>query len=216
MGSTLYRKIVVLVLLLVLTSLFIYWQPSSRAGKKDKPLSQALLDIEGWKSNGVIPLEWEIVKALELDEYANQSYSNGRETVFLYIGYYLSKKKLGAAHDPLVCFPGQGWVASEIKKGGLTVSPEANGSISYSTMIVERGLKKEFILYWYQSYDRTSANTFYQKIIALRQKIFRQPEDNAFVRISIPVGDKSLDECREIITQFIQSFYPVFLLYVTK
>jgi EpsI family protein len=214
MGSASYRKIIVLALLFALTSVFIYWQPSSRVVKKDEPLSQALLDIEGWNSNGVIPLEKEIVKGLELDEYANQSYSNGHETVFLYIGYYLSKKKLGAAHDPLVCFPGQGWAASEIRKGSLTLEPGADGSVSYSTMTVERGLRKEFILYWYQSYDRTSGNTFYQKLIALRQKVFHQPEDNAFIRISIPVEGRSLDECREIIFKFMRSFYPAFLQYV--
>jgi EpsI family protein len=215
MGPTLYRKIIVLALLFGLASVFIYWDPSSRAAKKAKPLSQALLDIEGWNNNGVIPLEKEIVKALELDEYANQSYSNGRERVFLYIGYYLSKKKLGAAHDPLVCFPGQGWLTSGIKKGSLRVGTGVNGSISYSTMNVEKGLRKEFILYWYQSYDQTAANTFYQKLFSLQQRFLRQRGDNAFVRISIPVGDKSLDECRNIVTQFIQSFYPVFLKYIT-
>jgi len=206
--------VIVLAVFFGLTSVIIYLGPPSRAIKKDRPLSQALLDIEGWKSNGVIALEKEIVKALELDEYANQSYSNGSERIFLYIGYYFSKKKLGAAHDPLVCFPGQGWVASKIRKGDLKVSPEANGSVSYSAMIVEQGLKKEFILYWYQAYDRTASNTFYQKIIAFRQKVFHQPEDNAFVRISIPVEGRSLDECREIVFKFIKSFYPVFLGYV--
>jgi len=214
MGRPLYQKIIVLALLFGLASIFIYSAPPSRGVKKDKPLSQALLNIEGWHSSGVVPLEQEIVKVLGLDEYANQSYSNGRETVFLYIGYYLTKKKLGAAHDPLVCFPGGGWVASEIKEGSLIVSPEVNGSISFSTMTVERGLRKEFILYWFQSYDRTASNTFNQKIISLRQRTLRRREDNAFVRISIPVGDKSLDECREILTQFIKSFYPLFLNYV--
>jgi len=214
MGPNLYRKIIVLTLLFALTSFFIHWAPVSRAIKKDKPLSQALLDIKGWKSNGLIPLEKEIVKALELDEYANQIYSNGRENVSLYIGYYFSKKKLGAAHDPLVCFPGQGWVASRITNGSLMMGAEANSSISFSTMIVERGLKKEFILYWYQSYDRTASNTFYQKIISLRQKILQQREDNAFVRISIPAEGRSLDECHETVFRFIESFYPVFLEYV--
>ena len=216
MGPALYRKIIVLALLFALTSFFIHRAPASTAVKKDKPLSQALLDIEGWKSNGVMPLEKEIVTALELDEYANQTYSNGHERVSLYIGYYLSKKKLGAAHDPLVCFPGQGWVASEINKGNLMMPPEVNGSVSYSTMTVERGLKKEFILYWYQSYDRTASNTFHQKIISLRQRMLRQREDNAFVRISIPVENRSMDECREIIFKFAKSFYPVFLEYVKR
>jgi EpsI family protein len=214
MGPTLYRKIIVLVLLLGLTSILIYWEPPSKAVKKNKPLSQALLDIEGWHSSGVVPLDKELVKGLELDEYANQSYSNGRETIFLYIGYYLSKKKLGAAHDPLVCFPGQGWVPSDKREGKVILDTDRDSSLSYSSMIVQRGLQREFILYWFQSYDQTASNTFSQKTISLRQRILRQREDNAFVRISIPIGDKSSEECREGLTQFIQSFYPVFLKYV--
>ena len=215
MGPPLYRKVIVLALLLGLTSFLIYWAPASKAVKKNKPLSQALLDIEGWHSNGLVPLGQELVKGLELDEYANQNYSNGRETVFLYIGYYLSKKKLGAAHDPLVCFPGQGWVVSDKKEDKVILDTDRNSSVSYSSLIVQKGLQRELILYWFQSYDRTASNTFSQKTISLRQRILRQGEDNAFVRISIPVGDKSLDESRKIITQFIQSFYPVFLKYVT-
>jgi EpsI family protein len=216
MGRPSYRKVIVLALLFGLTSVFIYWGPPSRAVRKDKPLSQALLNIEGWQSGRLVPLQQEIVKGLELDEYANQSYSNGRERVFLYIGYYFSKKKLGAAHDPLVCFPGQGWVPSQIKKGSLTMPPEGNSSISFSTMTVQRGLQKEFILYWFQSYDQTASNTFYQKIISLRQRILKQRGDNAFVRISIPIEEKSIDECREIVFNFIRSFYPVFSHYVKR
>ena len=214
MGSSVYRKIIVLTLLFVLTSLFIYWEPSSRAGKKDRPLSHALSDIEGWKSNGVIPLEKEIVKALELDEFANQGYSNGQETIVLYIGYYLSKKKLGAAHDPLVCFPGQGWTPSETREGKLILSQTNIDFISYSSMTVEKGLKKEFIIYWFQSYDKGVANTLSQKIVSFKQRFQQKPEDNAFVRISISAENKSADECQEIVFRFIRSFYPVFLAYV--
>jgi EpsI family protein len=215
MGRSSYRKVIVLALLFGLASIFIYWERPSRAVRKEKPLSEALLRIEGWQSSGVVPLDKELVEGLELDEYANQNYFNGRERVFLYIGYYLSKKKLGAAHDPLVCFPGQGWVASDKKEGKVILDTDRDSSISYSSMIVQRGLQREFVLYWFQSYDRTASNTFSQKTISLRQRILRQREDNAFVRISIPVGKKSLEECREILTQFIKSFYPVFLNYVT-
>lgn len=214
MGSSVYRKIVVLVLLLVLTSLFIHWDPSSGAGEKDRPLSQALLDIEGWQSSGLVPLEKNIFKALELDEIANQGYSNGRETIFLYIGYYLTKKKLGAAHDPLVCFPGQGWTPSETREGKLILGQTNNDFISYSSMTVEKGLKKEFIIYWFQSYDKAVANTFSQKIVSFKQRFQQKPEDNAFVRISISAENKSADECQEIVFRFIRSFYPVFLSYV--
>jgi hypothetical protein len=105
-------KIIILIICFALTSIVIYRHPSSQAVKKPVQLNQALTDIKGWAFRGHTPLEPKIVKALELDDYANQGYSNGSDTLFLYIGYYFTAKKVGAAHDPLVCFPGQGWVVT--------------------------------------------------------------------------------------------------------
>ncbi len=155
-----------------------------------------------------------IVKALELDDYANHNYSDGNDTISLYIGYYLTSKKVGAAHDPLVCFPGQGWVVSDRQKAKIVLNPRPGNSISYSSMIVQRGSQKELIVYWFQSYDKTNPDTFSQKIASLWKKLLTQREDNAFVRISTPLGEKSLPECREAIFQFIRAFYPVFLDYI--
>ena len=83
-------------------------------------------------------------------------------------------------------------------------------------MVAHRGLQKELIIYWFQSYDKTNPDTFSQKTTSLYQKVFHHREDNAFVRISAFVGEKSLAECREAIFEFIRSFYPIFLNYVKQ
>jgi EpsI family protein len=165
---------------------------------------------------GYTPLGPKIVEALELDDYANQNYSNGNDTISLYIGYYFTAKKIGVAHDPLVCFPGQGWVVSDKKKDKIVLNPKPGDSISYSSMIVHRGLQKELIIYWLQSYDKANPDTFSQKITYLYQKIFQHREDNAFVRVSTPMVEKSLSECQETIHKFIRAFYPIFLNYVRQ
>ncbi|MCJ7773190.1 MAG: EpsI family protein [Desulfobacterales bacterium] len=208
-----YRKIIILVICFTLTSILIYWQPSSKAVQKNTPLSQALSDIKGWKSDGATPMDPRIVDSLELDDYVNQTYSNGNNTVSLYIGYYLTTKKVGAAHDPLVCFPGQGWVLSSIKKGELNLNPEPGGAISYSTMIAQRSTEKQLIIYWFQSCDKTNSNTLSQKIASLWKKISGQGEDNAFVRVSIPIKTQSKQKAFIAGTNFIKAFYPVFLKY---
>ena len=209
-------KLVILIICFSLTSIIIYRTPTSIGVTKQIPLSQALADITGWTMSGYMPLNPKIVESLKLDDYANQNYSDGNVTISLYIGYYFTTKKVGAAHDPLVCFPGQGWVVSDTQTNKIVLNPKPGDSISYSSMIVHRGLQKELIIYWFQSYDRTNPDTFSQKITSLYQKIFRHREDNAFVRVSIPVGGKSLAECHEAIFEFIQSFYPVFLNYVKQ
>ena len=199
---------------MVITSIFIYSKPSSIAVEKNISLKQALADIHGWGNNGFSPFDQKIVDALELDDYANQSYTNGTDLVSLYIGYYLTTKKVGAAHDPLVCFPGQGWVLSDKQTGELILNPKTNKSISYSSMVAQRGQQKELIIYWFQSYDQTNPDTFSQKITLLWEKNINHREDNAFVRITIPIGEKSISESQEIIFKFIKDFYPVFLEYV--
>jgi len=207
-------KIIILIICFALTSIFIYRNPSSMPAKKKVSLNQVLSNIEGWEKSGFSPLGPKIVKALELDDYANQNYSNGQGTVSLYIGYYLTTKKVGAAHDPLVCFPGQGWVLSNRKKAQFDLNPETGESISYSSMIAQLGLQKRLIIYWFQSYDQTNPDTLSQKITSLWVKLFQGREDNAFVRISIPFGKKSISQSHEVIYSFIRSFYPVFLDYI--
>jgi len=183
--QTHYRKIIILITCFILTSVFIYRTPSSNAVKKQLPLTQALSDIKGWTNGEHTPLNPKIVKALELDDYVNQNYFNGHERVSLYIGYYFTTKKVEAAHDPLVCFPGQGWVVSDREKGKLVLRRSPAYSISYSAMTVQRAMEKQLIIYWFQSYDQTNPDTFSQKVTSVWKKILDQREDNPLVTFKI-------------------------------
>jgi len=209
-------KLIILIFCFVLTSFLIYRTPTSTGVSKQVPLRQALSEIKGWTMSRYMPLDPKIVKSLKLDDYANQYYSDGFHSISLYIGYYFTTKKVGAAHDPLVCFPGQGWVISDTKKSKIVLNPKPEDSLAYSSMIAQRGLQKELIVFWFQSYNKTNPGTFSQKITSLYQKMFHHREDNAFVRISIPIEEKSLSECYEALFEFIRSFYPVFLNYVKQ
>jgi len=201
---------------LALTSIVVYWTPSSEPVRKQVPLTQVLSDIDGWTAAGHIPLDPKIVQGLQLDDYINQNYFAGLKRVSLYIGYYFTTKKVGAAHDPLVCFPGQGWLPSDRTNGKFVLNGSARYSISYSAMAVQRGTEKQLIIYWFQSYDQTNADTFSQKLTSLWKKLICRKEDNAFVRITVPVRQQSLSESRRIALEFIQQFYPVFLDYVKQ
>ena len=206
-------KLVILILCFALTSVVIYRHPSSKAVEKKISLSQALSDINGWVMGGYTPLDPTIVKALELDDYINQNYSNGNNTISLYIGYYLTTKKVGAAHSPLVCFPGQGWVVSNTKDESLTIGGH---HLQLASMVIDMGQRKELVLYWYQSFDKTSSGTFLQKIYAIWAKFLNRGEENAFVRVSIPINNNGVEKAFASGAGFINAFYPVFLDYIKK
>jgi EpsI family protein len=214
LGQIDHKKIIILCVCFALTSIFIYRQTGKNVSAKRISLRQALADVTGWEKTGFSSLDPKIVKALKLDDYTNQRYINGSDKVFLYIGYYMTTEKVGAAHDPMVCFYGQGWEITKEATGEIDLNPVTGPSIKYSSMIVQSGQKKELVFYWFQSYDKANPDTFTQKINMLLRKLVDKDEDNAFVRITTPIDGRSISECRETIHSFIKAFYPIFLEYI--
>jgi EpsI family protein len=201
-----------LLLLLLFTSIA-SWRLSWRTPKeKNIKLIDTLSRIDGWKSGSFVMLDPNVVAELKLDDYLNKSYLNKSARVHLYIGYYLTAEKIGAAHDPLVCFPGQGWTVGEHESDYLEME---NGTIiSYASMIVERSGTKKMILYWFQAHDKTNSNTFQQKVDLISSRISGRGEENAFVRISSEIGDRSIEEVRKAQFDFIRAFYPSFIQFI--
>jgi EpsI family protein len=214
LGQVNQKSVIILIFLFLFVAAIGYVKPESRAGKKQRLLGEVFKDLQSWKAQGVISLDGKIVKELNLDDYLNQWYQSGPNHVFVYVGYYLRSLQVGAAHDPLVCFPGQGWVLSYKSTGRIVMNPENGGSVFYSAMIAERGNQKELLVYWFQSYDVANADTFSQKLATWWGKMRGKGEDNAFVRISMALDRRTLEEGKEIILSFVREFYPVFLEYV--
>jgi EpsI family protein len=176
-------------------------------------MTHAFTNIKGWHNNGIVQLDRKIVEELELDDYVNYNFYKGKETVFLYIGYYSTIKKVGAAHSPLVCFTGQGWSLSDLESKSLKIGEE---KIHIKRAIASIGDRKELLLYWFQAYDRTSAGSFLQKLNTLWSKFKNGREDNAFVRITVPMNGKSAEQAYSTGKDFIEIFYPLFLEYIQK
>jgi EpsI family protein len=171
------------------------------------------MKIEGWHNKGLVELDRGIVESLELDDYVNNNLSNGRETISLYIGYYLTSTKVGAAHSPLICYPGQGWILSDSENKTLKIGEI---KINHKKMITTIGARKELLIYWFQAYDRTSSGSFLQKLNTLWSKFKNGREDNAFVRITVPMSGKTAEQAYSIGKDFIEIFYPLFLEYIQK
>lgn len=217
MGQISNRKIITVVVVFLMTSVFVYGKPESVPSIKTRSLNEALTDVDGWKAGPHLPFDKEVVDSLALDDYLNRTFVKGDESVALYIGYYLTSKKVGAAHDPLVCFPGQGWVISGKDSGTIRIGDSSDPAVSCSTMRVDRGAEdKQIILYWFQAYEVANPNTLSQKISAVMQKFTGAREDNAFVRLTCSTADNTESECIETMQEFTRAFYPVFLEYIRE
>lgn len=217
MGHTPRQRIILVLILLVLTGGLIgYLISDLDEHVHQNTLMEALLGMEDWTAGQGSPIGLDIQKELQLDEYINRQFINDPQSVFLYVGYYHTAKKVGAAHDPLVCFPGQGWKLGERTEGVLTNNASFAKPIRYACMVAEKGVDKQFLLYWFQSYDVACSNTLSQKIWLSWKKLKGEQTDNAFIRITVPMTDQSIEAAKQTALDFTRQFYPAFLEYVTS
>ena len=210
-------KILLLTILLLLVAFIVNFNTQNLQRTAKEPLNSALASLPGWNASPNIPMGAKIEEALLLDDYLFRTYQHGDAKVSLYIGYYRSAAKVGAAHDPLVCFTGQGWRIVNRGTGKHPLPGPENITINYATMVAEQQSEKELIIYWFQTNGITSSGTFDQKVQMLWQRLRNVPrEENAFVRVSSRIDGNSPEVAKKRIFDFIDTFYPEFYRYVGR
>lgn len=211
------KKILLLSVLLLLVAIIVNLAERKLQQTSKESLKTTLDSLPGWNASPNISMGATIEDALKLDDYLFRNYKRDKDTVTLYIGYYRSADKVGSAHDPLVCFTGQGWRIVDRGAGKLQLAGADNLKINYSTMIAELQSEKEYIIYWFQTNDTTSSGTFGQKSQMLWQRLRNNPrEENAFVRVSTKMEGNSPETAKKRALEFINTFYPEFYRYVGK
>ena len=205
------RKGTIVICCFLITGFFNFMKPDSYGVEKTQRLSEVFTPSKGWQPGPSIPLDYEIVKELKLDDYVNQNFSRDIDSAFLYIGYYLTSKNVGAAHSPLVCFPGQGWLLIDLEE--KQISTEV-GHINLASVIASTPEEQLLLIYWFQAFEQTSPGTLIQKLNLMRTRLVDRREDNAFVRITVPLKDRTRNQAFTLGADFIKAFYPAFLNYI--
>lgn len=124
---------------------------------------------------------------LRTTDYTMREYTaaDGR-VANIYVGYYASQRTGATYHSPQNCLPGAGWVMSspqyiEIRK--------SDGEVFRAhRYIVENGIYREVMIYWYQGRGRIEASEYTDKINTVWDSITRRRSDGAMVRVMTGVG----------------------------
>lgn len=212
MGPFCRRRLTALAICFVLAALVANRPVQGEVRAKPLPLAEALARVDGWRLVGQNPLGPEVVAELRLDDYAFLTYARGGDQVSLYIGYYFTAAKVGAPHHPLVCFTGQGWELSEVDRTEFRLADGRR--LPVAVMSAGRDQERQYIAYWFQAQEETAPGPFAQKLSLTRQRLLHGGEESAFVRISLPAGERNEEECRRTAEEFVRAFYPAFLSYI--
>ena len=150
------------------------------------PLSDLPQGIEAWQGRDARPFDDDIVAALGVDDYINRAYDrNGAAPIALYVGYYASQRQGDTIHSPQNCLPGAGWrpVSSE------RATVDAGGTpIEVNRYLIEKGVERQAVLYWYQGRGRVVANEYVNKLWLMLDAARLRRTNGALVRLITPVS----------------------------
>jgi EpsI family protein len=169
------------------------------------PLSDLPAAIGGWQGRDSKPFDDDIVAALGVDDYINRHYEReGHPPVSLYAGYYASQRQGDTIHSPQNCLPGAGWrpVSSE------RVTIDAGGTpIEVNRYLIQKGVERQAVLYWYQGRGRVVANEYANKLWLMVDAARLRRTNGALVRLITPVTGTP-DDAFEELSAFTRAVFP--------
>lgn len=184
------------------------------------PVRQALAElpmtIGEWQGRAEAAFAPAIVKVLGVDDYANRSYlSTGGPRLGLYVGYHSSQRQGDTIHSPLNCLPGAGWIPVQQGRTTMSVySDTGRGSrrtIEVNRVVIEKGLDRQLVLYWYQSHNRVVASEYWGKIYTVLDAIRLNRTDAALVRVTVPVPSdepETIAAAERAAVSFVEALFP--------
>ena len=206
---------------LILTGLFVVTTLVLVQASKAEPtpiresLTSLPLALDSWTGRVERDFNPEIVRVLGVDDYTNRSYyaADGRR-MGLYIGYHSSQRQGDTIHSPLNCLPGAGWLPIDQGRTTLAVIDSVSGAqrqIEVNRVLIERGLDRQLVLYWYQSHGRVVASEYWGKVYTVVDAIRLNRTDAALVRVIAPIATRDTEavaEADKAARAFVQVLYP--------
>ena len=162
---------------------------SRRAAGAERPVERAALaslprQIDEWTLAAEPPLDRSVLDVLAVTDYANRVYdSEIGGPVGLYVGYYASQRQGDTIHSPQNCLPGAGWLPVSSRRGFIR---ERDGNRPVNEYVIQKGLDRQVVLYWYEGRGRIIANEYANKLWLMIDAARLHRSNGALVRVITP------------------------------
>ena len=183
------------------------------------PLSAFPMTVGDWRGRVDRPLTDKELAVLGADDYLLRTYFAPAKAAGLYVGYWESQKKGDAVHSPLNCLPGSGWEPVSHRSLRLAVPREGGvtADIQVNRYVIQKGLDRQLVLYWYQSHGRVIDSEYWGKFYLVADAVRLGRSDTAIVRVVVPIGDASETAeatAERTATEFVQRVFPTLVDYI--
>lgn len=184
--------------ILVIACLLAAYVPVARADRAEEiPLRMSFalfpMQLGEWQGTQRPALSDQVLKVLGLDDYLTRVYARGAAkqpaVADLYVGYWRSQRQGDTMHSPQNCMPGAGWEPVSQK---LLTFPDprqpAGPPLAVNRFVIQKGLDKQLVLYWYQGRGRIIGSEYWSKIYLVLDAARYNRTDAALVRVTVPVA----------------------------
>ena len=203
-----FYHITISAILLILTAVFL----PSIGEVKTVPLSRELIQLPyrlgAWEGIDA-RMDDSVLAVLGVEDHLMRRYSaRDGSDIWIYVGYYESQKEDDIIHSPKNCLLGNGWepVSSSRERIELTDGPAK--TVEVSRYLVQKGQKKDLVVYFYYSGKRVVSNDYLYRLGLLRDIIFTKRSNGAFVKVSCSVTTDEIHAWQNL-AGFLQKFIPV-------
>lgn len=174
---------------------------------EEPPVHRPLVEFPGaigaWRSRE-LPFDARSVREIGADDYTNREYFGGSRPVELYIGYYQDQRSGEAIHSPRNCLPGEGW--EPVRSAHLDIGSRTRPAV-VNEYIVEKGTRRDVVLYWYENRGRVVASEYRAKFWLVADGVRNRPTDGAMIRIWTTAADGEENAERRA-AEFARLIYP--------
>ena len=167
-------------------------------------LATTPVSLQEWQGLDVA-LDDDVLTQLGVDDYINRRYiAADAPPVALYVGYYASQRQGDTIHSPQNCLPGAGWRPVSAER--TTVDLDGR-TIPVNRFIIQKGLDRQAVFYWYQGRSRVVANEFANKAWLMLDAARLRRTDGGLVRAITPVTSTP-DAAFATLTTFSTALFP--------
>ncbi len=78
--------------------------------------------------------------------------------------------------------------------------------------VIQKGLDRQLVLYWYQSHGRVVASEYWSKFYLVRDAVTLNRTDAALVRVIVPIApnaEQAETPAEENAVDFVKKIYPI-------
>jgi EpsI family protein len=156
--------------------------------------------IAGWTGMSGAELPGDVQGVLKATSFLSRVYQRGGHSIELFVAFYAEQRAGESMHSPQVCLPSNGW---EIGEYGSEQVPVEGKRVKINRYVVQKGLERMTVLYWYQSRSGIIANEYLGKALLIKDALLEGTAAGSIVRLTFTDRPGAIPEAVGLASQII-------------